>query len=562
MNGRRLSDFLPLLPGEEIVLAGLRNGHIDRIGDGRRPVSRARDREIRAPFLRFLLLGGDDEARPLEKGILLKGAWIHEPLDLEGCRVPRGLELRACHFDDTPILRGAIIDSVRFEGSRLPGLEAEGLETRGSLILAGAEILGPIALAGSKLGGALVLDDARLTLPEGASLGAEALSARRLSARRAVLRGSLLLTGARLIGDVDLSHIVIESPDPPALCANGIETQANLLLRGAAIRGETSLVGAKVAGDLDCSGARFSHEGAIALHLGRANVEGAFFLRAGARVSGVLDLTGASFGVLNDDLECWPEAGELRLNRCLYGAIIDSDLDVSRRLAWLARQTPARWGADFWPQPYEQLANAYRTMGHEEDARRVLIEKERLQRRARRARAGNPLHRSLLLAIDGMLGLSIRYGRAPFLSFVWLILFWAVGVGVFAFAEGQGAFKPASPLLLRSPEWLLCAIPPEESRTPPGAASPQPGRAVPGQNQLDCFRAQWEARSYPGFNPWMYSLDTLFPVLEIDQKSFWRVDPTRDWGRPTKAYFYFQSMIGWILSVLAIAGFTGFVRMT
>ena len=64
-------------------------------------------------------------------------------------------------------------------------------------------------------------------------------------------------------------------------------------------------------------------------------------------------------------------------------------MDAETRLDWLSRQTPERWGEDFWPQPYEQLAAVLGEMGHDEDKRRVLIEKERLSRRARRARARN-----------------------------------------------------------------------------------------------------------------------------------------------------------------------------
>ena len=86
------------------------------------------------------------------------------------------------------------------------------------------------------------------------------------------------------------------------------------------------------------------------------------------------------------------------------------------------------------------------------------------------------------------------------------------------------------------------------------------GRAQPGQTQLDCFRSQWETLSYPAFNPWMFSLDTLFPVLEIGQKDFWRPDPSQPNGTYTLNYFYFQSVVGWALSLLAVAGFSGLVK--
>ena len=220
-------------------------------------------------------------------------------------------------------------------------------------------------------------------------------------------------------------------------------------LRGAAISGrDTHDVGARIDGDLDLTGARLSHPDGEALHLNRTVVRGGLFLRGGAEIKGALDLTGASVDTLHDDEASWPAPGNLLLNRCLYNALIGGPMDARRRLAWLARQSPERWGEDFWPQPYEQLAHVFREMGHDEDARTVLVEKERLQRAARRARASSPVWRMLLHAKDGLLGVTLGYGRQPLLSFAWLLLFWGLGVVVFAFAQAQSAIKPNSPFVL------------------------------------------------------------------------------------------------------------------
>ena len=66
--------------------------------------------------------------------------------------------------------------------------------------------------------------------------------------------------------------------------------------------------------------------------------------------------------------------------------------------------------------------------------------------------------------------------------------------------------------------------------------------------------------SYSAFNTWMYSLDTLFPVLMLGQKEFWRPNPEEPAGSFAMGYFYLQSVVGWALSLLAIAGFSGLVR--
>ena len=116
-----LDDFRPLLPAEEEVVARLHSGDFDRLGDGSRPELDDPARAIRAPFLRFLLLGGDEGCRPHEKGIRLTGAWIRGTLDLEACRIFRDIGLKDCRFDAAPILRSAIIDRLFLDGSSLPG---------------------------------------------------------------------------------------------------------------------------------------------------------------------------------------------------------------------------------------------------------------------------------------------------------------------------------------------------------------------------------------------------------------------------------------------------------
>jgi hypothetical protein len=358
---------------------------------------------------------------------------------------------------------------------------------------------------------------------------------------------------------MDCRGMVLTRLEGVALNADALEARGNVALRSVNITGEARLLGVRVGGDLDCAGAVFARPDGDALQLGRAVVEGGFFLRDGAKVEGTLDMTGATIGTLHDDAAAWPAKGDLLVNRCQYEGFIDGPVDARTRLDWLSRQSPERYGEDFWPQPYEQLASVFRGMGHDEDARAVLIEKEKLQRAARRARTAAPWWRAVLAAKDGLLAITVAYGRQPLLAFLWLAVFWLAGVGVFAVANEKGALKPNSPVVLRSPEWTQCRMPRTAERTL-ASQDVVRGRAEPGQSQLDCFRSQFEMLSYPEFNPWMFSLDTLFPVFEIGQKEFWRPDPVQPWGQVTIGYYYFESIVGWALSLLAVAGFSGLVK--
>ena len=219
----------------------------------------------------------------------------------------------------------------------------------------------------------------------------------------------------------------ISQTDGVAISAPEMETRGGIILRKAHIDGETRFVASRIEGDLDCTDAILNNPGGNALDMSRMEIKGAFFLRGNAKSNGALVLTGASIGTIHDSESSWPKKGDLLLNRCRYSGFIDSPVDARSRLDWLSRQTPERWGEDFWPQPYEQLASVFREMGHVEDSRAVLIVKERLQRRARRSRASNAIWRAILLIVDSILAVTVRYGRQPLLAFVWLCLFWGLG---------------------------------------------------------------------------------------------------------------------------------------
>jgi hypothetical protein len=555
-----LSTFKPLLPAETVLIAALQNGGSDRLGDGTRPDVGDATRHVRAALLRFLILHGSEAYLP-HKGLRLQGAWITGALDLEGCRVQRDIGLKDCRFEVAPTLRSAVIDNLFLDGSELPGLTAERVAVRGGICLRGSVVTGEICLRGARFGGDLECDGATLAPQNALALDGNGLEARGgVTLRGATIQGGVLLIGAKLGGDLDAVGATIERIDAVALNAAGLEARGDIALRVATIRGEVRLVGVRLGGDMDCSGATFDRPGGNAVLLNRAVIEGALFLRNGATIRGTLDLTGATIGVMHDAEDSWPRPGDLLLNRCLYGSIIGGPVDAESRIDWLARQKPGVRGEEFWPQPYEKLAAVLREMGHGEDARAVLIEKERLQRRARRARTRSPVWRALLWANDAVLGVTVRYGLQPLLAVVWMALLWMAGVAIFAAIENQDAFKPNVAVVLRSPEWTLCAVEAPAQILMPSIGRMMTGLAAPGQSQLACFRNQPEAASFPPFNPWMYSLEVLLPGIELGQKAYWTPDPNKRWGELARIFLYVQITIGLALSLLAVAGFSGIVR--
>lgn len=556
-----LAAFEPFGRAELTLLEGIGNGIYDRVGSGGLPEPGEEDRQVRAELLRLLLLGGTGVPTMHEKGLRLAGAWVTGVLDLEGCRIPRDIGLQDCRFDAPLVLRSAIIDTLSLDGSHLPGFDADRLESRGDLLFRAATVTGPILLRGARIEGDLILDGARLNRPGDACLSAERISVRGGALfRGTTAAGTLVLQGARIGGHLDLVGATILCPGGIALETNSISIGGDLAMRHAQVSGTVNLLTARIGGDVDLSGAGISAPGAMAMALDRTSVASAFFLRDGARIEGTLSLAGAVLGAMVDDPASWPAKGDLVLNRCLYGAFLGAPAEADLRLDWLARQTPARWGEDFWPQPYEHLAKVLREMGHDDDARVVLVEKERRARRARRARIDFVPRRVLQWGIDRGLGMTTGYGHRPLLALVWMFVLWAAGAVLYSHLESVGALRPYSAVILRSPEWVLCSAERGQTVFMVSLGAERQGLAEPGESQMACYLRQPEAEAFPKFNATMLSAEAIIPGLGVGQKDIWSPDTRKPIGYFGKWFAYFQTLAGLALGLLAVAGFSGIVK--
>ncbi|WP_066944743.1 hypothetical protein [Microtetraspora fusca] len=164
---------------------------------------------------------------------------------------------------------------------------------------------------------------------------------------------------------------------------------------------------------------------------------------------------------------------------------------LSGRLAWLRRDP-----VGYRPQPYEQLAAYYRRIGHESDARRVLLAKQRGRRRTLRLPG---------VLWGWQLDVIVRYGYRPWLAGVWAGLLLALGTAVFSTHH-------------------------------------------PSQIGLD------EKRS---FNPLLYTLDLLVPVSLFDQRGAWEPVGWTQWlagGLITAGWVLATALIAGATRVLRPSG--------
>lgn len=489
-------------------------------------------------------------------------------LSADGLEAKRGVFLQNVDATGTVRLLGATLggdlscSEARFRaekdarGNRGNALHADRLIAKGSVFLRNVDATGQVRLLGARLGGNLSCVGAKFRAEKDAEGNpGDALNAAMLEAAGgAYLRdgfeatGKVWLVGAKLGGDLDCVdatfHAVrdVSGNLGSALAADGIETGGSVFLRRGVLSGRAVITSAQIGGNLDCRGAHDGGDGGVKLDLRGTRVEGVFLAPAPIRSGGWIALDGAHVRAFDVCTRALAVPTKVRLNRFTYDGLVGESVDVpvADWLAFLAKQYRDDDPADFYPQPYEQLAKVLREAGHGEEARTVLIEKERRQRAALLERA--PLEaRGLLRLRDRVLWHTMRYGRQPLRAALWLTIFWAFGTVVFFGASDFGAIKPNNPVTLRSEEWVDC-------------------RAVEGRARVTCFEATDRGASYPRFNALIYSADALVPIVSLEMQEYWIPDEATLRGQWARWYLWLHIALGWALSLLAVAGFSGLVK--
>jgi hypothetical protein len=332
------------------------------------------------------------------------------------------------------ILRGARIGGhLEIDGAELinengPALMGNTLQVNASMFLrddfraSGRGPDGAVNLRGARIGGVLDLSGGELINEHGPALDGDNLEVDssmvlkdgfRASGHSG--RGAVDLRGARIGGQLDLSGAELINGDGPALHGDALQVNASMFLRdgfrasGCGPGGAVNLWGARIGGQLNLRGAELINEDGPALHGERLQVSvsmvlaegfrasgcgkrGAVILQ-GAQIDGGLDLRGAKLTnrdgfvldlqaaevkhfFLSSDVVCPQELGGRLKCKTLFrsvgvsGFVYTSLHDISWN-QWL--HLIVCHTRHYSAQPYQQLAAVRRALGHEGDARWILI---------------------------------------------------------------------------------------------------------------------------------------------------------------------------------------------
>ncbi|MGW3492698.1 oxidoreductase [Streptomyces sp. NPDC001020] len=447
------------------------------------------ERSVRARMVAWLLLDGPPALTGRVSSLKLTGVQITDTLDLAGGTVVPYVELKGCRFEKEILLPEARFTTLRLVNCSVPRLEAARVQTEGDLHLPRCRFQGGVRLTDAHIGTDLLLNQAvvyrdrrgRSITADGLTVGqdlqAEMLESHgELSLRSAKVGVSLSLRGARLTNPY--TRLALNAPQltvertlylTPAAVGNPLLTSGTTPARGTRVqrfecRGGIRLDDGRFGDAVDLERALFVLDDDQELSLRRVQTPELRFL--GERPEhGKVVMSGARTVNLVDRWTSWPSLGNLHMGGFAYESLIPQDaFPLARRVEWVAAAT-----AEYNPEPYERLAAVLRNSGEDEDAREVLLAKQR------RRRETLPLAAKLWgYAQDWTVAYGYRPGRAA----VWMAVLWAAASIAFSHASHPPVNKDG----------------------------------------------------HPAWNPSLLALDLLLPVIDLGQAGQWQLSGRWQWA--------------------------------
>lgn len=152
----------------------------------------------------------------------------------------------------------------------------------------------------------------------------------------------------------------------------------------------------------------------------------------------------------------------------------------------------------------------------------------------------------------------------------WMLAVW-LGSAAFYWCAAlppNDVFAPSNPLVFQHEAYRVCVPGSDEAKTE-STKLPKDKPVVGAGNWYLCEKLRGE---YTGFSPLAYSLDVLLPLVDVQQQkdwapiiptpksSWWRELFTPSWGHAARLVIWFQTLFGWIASLLLVAIVSGLTK--
>ena len=458
----------------------MQKGQSCQINDGIRPkkpeYEGGKANVIRAELIRAFALGRDIPLNHIQLG----GAWVVGELDLSFADIRGVLGFFCCHFEKEVLLAHTDCHALYMNGSRLSeGLWGDSIRVK------------------------------------------RALSLRyKFAAQRGVL-----LAGAKIGGDLDCIGSVFVNPGENAFFADGAKIGGCLRLRDSKFKGQVRMNGVSIGTHLECQGITLSD----GMEIAAAEIKKSLVF-LDIKGSGTCNFGAAKMDSIQDD-EKSRKNFNFFLGGCSYKRFQFSG-DVKSRIEWLKSRLKRKGkGIEFSPQPFEHAAKILFAMGHDSDAREILLEKEQLLTEHGKISIWHKVVRWLWNVFAG-------YGYRLRWTLAWSALIISVGAAVFHCADEAHYIVPHQPIVLNLTQDQKVL----KDRKCTDIKRPT--------EVVECLLPE-----HPKFRSLVYSLDVFIPFFAMHQEPFWYPQHIG-----LELWYWFEIFMGWVLTSLFVLSGTGLLR--
>lgn len=366
--------------------------------------------------------------------------------------------------------------------------------------------------------------------------------------------GSLECTGGKFLNE------------KTALSFNSAKINGMVFLNdGFESNGEIDFISAEITGNLDCGNGKFSAKlSEKSLNFEGARIDKSVFLNNNFESNGIIDfgysqigntlelsklnikgnfiLTSAKINVIWIDDNFWEKKdfGNIQLDGLLYEHLDIKDLNSEILINLLGKMPEDE---TFKTQPYRQLVKVLRNNGDNIYADDVMIKYNDIQASK---------NTFILKILKKIYKITTGYGYRPKNMLGTLIIVWLFFGWIYQKTAEMAVFAPNNPLIFQKKDFYQCVI--DEN----GTSFSDLCNQKEYNEQNNWTKSKKLEGEYTTFQPYIYSLDLILPVVDLQMN--------KDWGvfiSPTNSNFTLNDLIRWIVWIEIIIGWVlGYILLS
>lgn len=558
--------FSNMKPAEKRLLEACQKGETLNLGE-KCPTEKNDKNEIRGEFLRALILSNNQEIidekwekyilRIDPKGIQFSGAYISETFDFSFCSTDLPLGFMSSIFQKQIILFNSRIKIINLDSCNIPSIDAQRIICDSDLLFRNIEV-DYINFANSKIGGSFISENSLYNNFD-----------KSINCNGAIINGAVFLTdNFSSEGIIDFISSNIGSLD----CTNAKKIK-HLNCNGAIINGTVyikdineidiiDLSHTQIGVNIECINSTnneficessfikhnitFDNFSTNSLNFGLSKIDGMLKINS-LTINGHCNLNSSKINQLWFQKIFWKDSLiSISLDGLLYEYLDVENLN-SKTLLSLLNKMPKK--ETFKPQPYKQLAKVLRNMGHHEDANNIMIEYNDI--------ITSKSKNWFIKILKKIYGFTAGYGYKPLRVLGTMFIVWLFCSLFYWNASKVAVFAPTNPLVFQKKDSYICNV---NSNGTPLLDFFNYSKYNSSNNWILNENLEGE---YTTFNPFLYSLDVILPIVDLEVEKDWGQYVSSNNGTLndfTRWLMWFEILFGWTYSLILVAILSGLAK--